>query len=240
MSTLLETINASASPEVQMNENFEAVAPGGLFGVRRVTTAGLTFGYFGGRFWDRNASAYDTVANGTVVLPASEANVYIEAAPDGTVSQNTVGWSEGKTPLYIATTSGSAITALEDYRVLVNAFEAPLPQETQQDLELLNSPATIDWDMSKGMVGKVVLTADAELLAPTNMPTTGTATLVVTQDGGGGNVLTFGEATGAAMFKFPGGTPPTITATGGATDLLHFKIIDGGTLLLIAASQDLS
>lgn len=232
--TDLVNINASASPEVQMNENFEAVSPAGLFGVKRSTTGGLTFGYYGGRFWDRSAGAFATKPDGTVVLPASQASVYIEAAPDGTVSQNTVGWTAGSTPLYLATTSGSAITALADYRIALGGLESD-PQETQQDLAVLNSPGTVDWDASKGMVGVLTLTADAHMNAPTNLPIAGTATLILNQDLVGGRTMTWDAA-----FNFPGGTAPTLTSAAGSTDLLHFKIIDGDTLLLIAASLDLS
>ena len=46
----LQTINASASPEVQINENFDAVAPNSLFARKAPTTAGLTWGYYGGIF----------------------------------------------------------------------------------------------------------------------------------------------------------------------------------------------
>jgi hypothetical protein len=113
----IDTIFASGSPEVQMNEAFVAVKPAGLFGNRGSTTTGLVFGYYGGVIW--NGSAYEVIADGTLTLDASQAAVYIEVDSAGVVSKNLVGFTAGSTPLYLATTSATVITALTDYRTML-------------------------------------------------------------------------------------------------------------------------
>lgn len=49
-------------------------------------------------------------------------------------------------------------------------------------------------------------------------------TLIATQDGGGGNTITF-----PGSVQWAGGTPPTLTATGDAVDILTFVTLDAGT-----------
>src|ERR1017187_2141004 len=89
MSTL-ETINASASPEVQINENFIAVSPSALFARKAATCAGLTWGYYGGVF----SAAYADIADGTVALVDNATN-YIECDDAGNVHGNQTAFSVG-------------------------------------------------------------------------------------------------------------------------------------------------
>ena len=64
----LQTINASASPEVQINENFDAVAPNALFARKATATAGLTWGYYGGILPQTYANIPDDMTLATVEL----------------------------------------------------------------------------------------------------------------------------------------------------------------------------
>jgi len=51
-----------------------------------------------------------------------------------------------------------------------------------------------------------------------NLPTGGTVTLIITQDGGGSNTATFGTD-GSTAVKFAGGTP-TLSTAGNAIDVI--------------------
>jgi len=135
----IDTIFASGSPEVQMNEAFVAVKPAGLFGNRGSTTTGLVFGYYGGVIW--NGSAYEAIADGTLTLDASQAAVYIEVDSAGVVSKNLVGFTAGSTPLYLATTSATVITALTDYRTVLPQL-AKFPAVTLENLTIASGTIT--------------------------------------------------------------------------------------------------
>lgn len=115
MTTTLQTINASASPEVQSNENFETLSAAGIFGKRQPATTGLTWGYYGGRY---NGN---TVANGTVALTASNTNYVVVHRSTGVVSASTSNTNYNDTAtyarLYQLTTSASAVTATVDGRM---------------------------------------------------------------------------------------------------------------------------
>jgi hypothetical protein len=59
----------------------------------------------------------------------------------------------------------------------------------------------------------------------TNLPTGGTGTIIITQDGGGSNLGTFGTD-GSTAVKFAGGTP-TLSTAGNAIDVV--TIFNDGT-----------
>jgi hypothetical protein len=85
-----------------------------LYGRRAVTTAGLTWGYFGGTVLV--AGVPTQIANGTVTLTASATN-YIEADPaDGSVSVNTTAFTAGRTQLYSVVVGASTVTSYTDLR----------------------------------------------------------------------------------------------------------------------------
>lgn len=102
-----------ADKETQVNELFDAASPIMLFGRNALTTAGLTWGYLGGRIYIDGAAT--AKPNGTVALSASSTN-YIEVDITGAVSKNTTGFSPDKAPLYTATTDANVITDYQDHR----------------------------------------------------------------------------------------------------------------------------
>src|SRR5688572_4508978 len=95
--TILESINASASPEAQMNGNLQAVSPSALFGRKVSTSSALTWGYYGGILYVDGVAT--SIADGTVALAGSVTN-YIEATRAGVVSVNSTGFTAGRIPLY--------------------------------------------------------------------------------------------------------------------------------------------
>lgn len=113
--TQLDLISASqANKEVTANALFDALSPAIVYGRRASTTAGLTWGYYGGM-----ALVGETpiaIANGTLSLVASTTN-YVEAsASTGAVSVNTSGFSAGARRLYTVVTGSATVTSYTDHR----------------------------------------------------------------------------------------------------------------------------
>lgn len=119
----LDLISPSqAQKEVTANALFDAASPAMLYGRRAVTTAGLTWGYYGGYLMASGALV--GVANGTVALAASTTN-YVEANPDtGVVTANTAGFTAGKVPLYEIVTGAGSVTSYIDRRAVALAGAA--------------------------------------------------------------------------------------------------------------------
>ncbi len=120
--TSLQTIAASASPEVPTNENFESLS-GLAFGAKRhPATSGLVWGYYGGRYKG------NTVANGTVTLTNGATNYIVVKKSDGVISVSTAttNWNDGTNyqRLYQVMTSGGAVTAELDCRLDTNGLFA--------------------------------------------------------------------------------------------------------------------
>lgn len=113
--TNLQAINASASPEVQMNDNTETLSAAGIFGKRQPATSGLTWGFYGGVY---NGN---TVADGTVALTNGATNYVVVKRSDGVVSVSTAttNWNNATdyARLYQLTTAGSVVTATVDNRM---------------------------------------------------------------------------------------------------------------------------
>lgn len=113
--TLLDQISSTqATKEVVANALFDSASPAMLWGRRASTTAGLTWGYYGGTYC--TASSMNTVANGTLTLTASATNYLYASATTGAVSVNTTGFPAGAIPLYQIVTSSTAVTSYTDVR----------------------------------------------------------------------------------------------------------------------------
>jgi ribulose bisphosphate carboxylase small subunit len=144
-----------AQPAVLANELFDAMSPAAIFGRRARTCSGLTWGYYGGRYGGI------AIAHGTIVLPASQANVYIVAAKaDGTVSQSTssTNWDDEDNyqRLYLAVTGSATVTSYEDHREWIGSSGGGggLTQEQIEDLVgallVAGSNITLDYNDSAG------------------------------------------------------------------------------------------
>jgi hypothetical protein len=112
--TLLDLITTNAQQEVNANALFNAASPATLFARRESTSAGLTWGYYGGAILA--GGAVSAIASGTVALTASATN-YIEATAAGVVSKNTTGFTSGQIPLYTAVVGASSVTTYTDHRM---------------------------------------------------------------------------------------------------------------------------
>jgi hypothetical protein len=91
-------------------------------------------------------------------------------------------------------------------------------------INTLTSSSTITVDFSEASVHTVTLAENTEFVV-TNLPTGGTGTIIITQDGGGTNTGSFGTD-GSTAVKFAGGTP-TLSTAGNAIDVV--TIFNDGT-----------
>ena len=100
----------------------------------------------------------------------------------------------------------------------------------------LTDAATITWDVQAMPITKVTLTANRILGLPTNGQAGQFISLLIIQDAGGTNTLTWNAA-----FEFPSETAPTLTSTGDLADLFVFRYHNakwlqvGSTLALTVA-----
>jgi len=100
----------------------------------------------------------------------------------------------------------------------------------------LTDAVTITWDAQAKPITAVTLTDNRTLAAPTNGIAGAFISLLIIQDAGGTNTLTWN-----AVFEFPSETAPTLTSTGDLADLFVFRYHNskwlqvGSTLALTVA-----
>ena len=82
----------------------------------------------------------------------------------------------------------------------------------------LTDGSTVNWDVQANQVAQVTLAGNRTFAAPTNMVDGAFYALVIIQDGTGSRTATFNS-----VFKFTGGTAPTLTTTASARDILVFQ-----------------
>lgn len=127
--TNLDLISPSqASKEVTANALFDAMSANAIFGRRASTTAGLTWGYYGGAYQHDDLTVA-VLANGTIALTASATNYLYNV--DGVVTKATAapsGWpgplSSG-IALYEVVTDATGVTSYTDYRTRLRGPAGP-------------------------------------------------------------------------------------------------------------------
>ena len=98
----------------------------------------------------------------------------------------------------------------------------------------LTSSVHVNTDLSVGNgIYNLTLKMDGTLENPTNIMEGTTYIWFVNQDATGGWALAFGS-----VFLWPAGTPPTITTSAGATDIITGAARGG--FIYVVASQDFS
>jgi hypothetical protein len=102
------------------------------------------------------------------------------------------------------------------------------------DATTLTDAASISWDASANQVTSVTLTDNRTLAAPTNLVDGGVYTIMVIQDATGSRTLSYN-----AVFKFAGGTAPTLTTAASAKDILVFYS-DGTNMYEVGRSLNVS
>lgn len=115
-----QDIDASASPEVQINENFESADFAAVYSKRQEVTTGLTWGYRGGRWGGFAVSA------GTLTLTNTATNYVVVLRSNGVISVSTTStnWDNvlSYARVYKLTVAGGVVTAVEDHRAGPNGI----------------------------------------------------------------------------------------------------------------------
>ena len=99
------------------------------------------------------------------------------------------------------------------------------------DATTLSDGATINWDTDANQVCKVTLGGNRTMAAPTNQRDGNTYILRVIQDGTGSRTITWNS-----VFKWPGGTAPTLSTGAGAIDIITF-VSDGTNMYGVAQTN---
>ena len=254
----MDNINASASPEVQMNDNFIALAPGSLFGRMGSATSGLTWGYYGGIF----PGSYAVIADDTVVLTDAATN-YIECDSAGVVYTNTSAFTAGRYRLYSVVCAGGVITSYTDYRTPIGinvpglaAVNAWTDKNTFNDgtsgLIVSNAAAPTklaSFDLASVTAGQnrvlsvpdanIILSGSAAALTSGRMPRASTGGLLIDDANSptcdaSGNVVTVGTVTSESE---PSSYVPTLTCSTSGTITTNgeaFDYVRHGNLITIS------
>lgn len=113
--SLQKWMPAQDSPEIPVNENFEALAHMAVYAKDAATTSGLTWGYVGGSWRGQ------LIQSGVIQLSPAATNYVVVNRATGAVSVSTAttNWNNGLTyaRVYKLTVGAATVTATEDWRV---------------------------------------------------------------------------------------------------------------------------
>lgn len=202
MTTLTQISETQAQKATTANENFDAVAPAGLFGRKALTTVALTWGYYGGIMYIDGVAT--SIADGTLSLTANQTN-YIEATRAGVVSANITGFTSGRIPLYTAVAGAATISSYADQREISETFRRSFAY-----VNMSGSPSTVTLSATQARCDSLEL-----------QYASGGAVLIVPSVAGrwfiynnSGQTVTVQTAAGGSP------TPATVTLVDGSTSLV--------------------
>ena len=158
-----------------------------------------------------------TVAQQRMVL-ANDGGLYATAATGGDKGPGTANFVS----LY---QNGVAVTAFST--ATANVYTA---QQNFGTSPLLMASG-LQWNLNSAQEASITLTGPSTLNAPTGQVNGGNYKLRIVQDGTGGRTLVYN-----AVYKFPGGTIPTLTTAAGAVDVL--SCASDGTNMDCVLTQD--
>lgn len=226
----LQPINASASPEVSMNENFETLEHQAVYGLRQPVTTGLTWGYCGGR-WGGFA-----ITAGMLTLTDDSANYIVVAIATGvaSVSTATTNWNDDTNyvRVYKVTTASGAVTAVEDHRAGPQGVHGGAGggggggTDMSTVTALSSSSGVVNLDCSLGDYYTLALTENVTSITFSNLPGSGhgaSKMIRITQDS------TARTVAWPASFKWAGGSAGAVSTGSGAVDVLAISTFDAGT-----------
>ena len=149
----------------------------------------------------------------------------------GDAATKTTGTASGNIPVL----DGSGQIASG---VLSNAAKTDTAQEwtSQQNFNAttLTFDATQDWDLTTNQVCKLTLTANTTFDAPTNQVDGSVYVITIIQDGTGSRTAGWNT-----VFKWAGGTAPTLTTDASAKDVFTF-VSDGTNMNNVAQVLNVS
>ena len=152
---------------------------------------------------------------GTVTIPAGASiSGYLTSATAASTYQTQAGMSS-----YVATSAiGSTVQAYDANTAKLNVVQAYSKAQRGTPVTLTDS-ATVATDLSLANNFEVTLGGNRTLGAPTNVVAGQSGVIRVVQDATGSRTLAYNS-----VFKFPGGTAPTLTTTANAVDLLAYHV----------------
>jgi len=186
----------------------------------------------------------ETTADGTVTIANTVTNT--DAKWDGGTTDLAAGTGRTSLGLRIGTdvqAYDSTIMVDADIGTTVQAYDADTAKTdtaqeytAQQNFSALALvfDATQDWNLSTKQVTSVTLTANTTFDAPTNQKDGGVYVITLIQDGTGSRTAAWNT-----VFKFAGGTVPTLTTTASAKDILTF-VSNGTNMQCIAQVLNVS
>jgi hypothetical protein len=164
------------------------------------------------------ASIGDLTIDGTTISSGSSSKITLNESVDitGTLQVNEISSADSTA---IQVNDAVNISGAGTFHGSVR-FNAGYTEK----INTLTSSSTITVNCATSSVHTVTLTASTGFVI-TSLPTGGTVTLIITQDGTGARTATFGTDTSTAV-KFPGGTP-TLTGSPGSIDIV--TVFNDGT-----------
>lgn len=158
-----------------------------------------------------------TACTGFVAAPAAGARRWLRCAAAPT-------FTAGANMLIDGVLSGGVVTLAANDKVFVYAvtttqFSLSIFRDTVPSVALTDA-ATVAVDMAVGNGDfSVTLAGNRTLGAPTNVAVNLSGKIAITQDATGSRTLAYN-----AVWKFPGGTVPTLTTTAAAVDILFYSV----------------
>jgi len=176
-----------------------------------------------------NITGVGTIGTG-VWQGTAIANAYIGTTIDATkLADGSVTNAEFQ---YINTLSSNAQTQLDAKASLTVAQEFTAQQNFNNTA--LTFDATQDWALTANQVATLTLTANTTFDAPTQMVDGAFYSLIMIQDGTGGWTASWN-----AVFKWAGGTAPTLTTTASAKDIFVWRS-DGTSMYEVGRQLNVS
>ena len=217
--TSLGTIASLVATTADINAGtVDAVIGGTTPAAGTFTTLSGTTSVSGGTI---TGTQVDITAQGDLRLQDTTGGEYVGFQAPGTVSSTyTVTM-----PAAVAASSGQALTittaGVGSWTTVGDASLASAQEWTAQqnfNNTVLSFDATQDWALTANQVATLTLTANTTFDAPTQMVDGAFYSLIMIQDGTGGRTASWN-----AVFKWAGGSAPTLTTTASAKDILVWR-----------------
>lgn len=208
--------NSITVPDV-LTTDVQATGSAGVIIKNSGGTAQAEFGSGGGT---------NTTINGTTNIAAASADYHQVAGGTGTITDTATGSSTNININLVPKgtgrlqAGGSNIPTVSSTDTLTNKTLT----NANATAQTLTDGTTVNWDTNSGNFATLTLGGNRTLAAPTNLKNGGSYVLILKQDATGTRTVTWN-----AVFKWAGGTAPTLTTTASATDILTF-ISDGTNL----------